>query len=181
MSLNRDLPYPADSLIDCGQTYHEANSTYISCCVAVRNMQRNVFVLPREKKLGGMTLHTTMFIAEYGYWTHVESPSLRRTSAFPENGAPTDEDVTIVDVYDEVAAKMDAFHVPKWGSKAVQRKYAFELPGIPSEATYLKVVYPFTCMGSDSASPSLYITSNSVVTYFFLRVFRFKLRHCRWV
>jgi len=154
MSLNRDLPYPADSLIDCGQTYHEANNTYISCCVAVRNMQRNVFVLPREKKLGGMTLHTTLFIVVYGR-DSPRVPSLRRTSAFLENGAPTGEDVTIVDVYEEVAAKMDAFHVPKWGSKAVQRKYAFELAGIPSEATYLKVVYPFTCMGCDSMSPSL--------------------------
>jgi len=40
------------ALVGRAQTYHEANSTYVSCCVAVRNMQRNVFVLPREKKLG---------------------------------------------------------------------------------------------------------------------------------
>lgn len=96
------------------------------------------------------------------------------------NGAATDEDVTLVDVYEEVAAKMDAFHVPKWGSKAVQRKYAFELPGIPSEATYLKVVYPFTCMAGGSAGAwfAPHLTRSQPTRS--LRGFRIQRRRCRW-
>jgi hypothetical protein len=94
------------------QTFYPSLHAYVSCCVAVRNMQRNVFVLPRDKKL---------------------APS----------GAVTDEDVGLVDVYEEVSAAMDAARIPKWASKGVVRRYAFELPGVPAEATYLKVVYPY--------------------------------------
>ena len=55
----------------------------------------------------------------------------------------TDEPVSFLDVYNEVAEKMDALHITKWASKAVQRKYAFEMPGVPAEAQYLKILYPF--------------------------------------
>ena len=48
---------------------------------------------------------------------------------------------------------MDAARIAKWASKSVVRKYAFELPGVPAEASYLKVVYPFTGASRARARP----------------------------
>lgn len=60
----------------------------------------------------------------------------------------TDDDVTMPMVYEEIAKKMDENNIQQWASKVVTRKYGFELPNIPGEANYLKVVYPFSCMPS---------------------------------
>jgi DNA polymerase alpha subunit A len=38
---------------------------------------------------------------------------------------------------------MKRFQVASFKSKACKRKYAFELPDIPKEAEYLKVLYPY--------------------------------------
>ncbi|KAI8588729.1 DNA polymerase family B-domain-containing protein [Geranomyces variabilis] len=96
-----------------GKVENKANGSFISCCCVVNNIQRNVFVLPRDKLLGG-------------------------------DGHPTDKEVTMTDVYTEFDELRRKHRVTEFASAKVTRNYAFELPGVPAEAEYLKVVYPFS-------------------------------------
>ncbi|KAL2181996.1 uncharacterized protein P884DRAFT_326603 [Thermothelomyces heterothallicus CBS 202.75] len=59
-------------------------------------------------------------------------------------GVETTEQVEMMDVYQEVDAIMTKMNVQMHKIKACTRKYAFELPDIPAEAQYLKLLYPYT-------------------------------------
>ncbi|KAJ8125386.1 hypothetical protein O1611_g8253 [Lasiodiplodia mahajangana] len=61
-----------------------------------------------------------------------------------KNGEDTSEEVEIPDVYSEVEDIMSKMNVERHMVKPCNRKYAFELPGIPQEAQYLKLLYPYT-------------------------------------
>lgn len=58
-------------------------------------------------------------------------------------GRDTEEEVEFKDVYAEVDNLMTKLKVPMHKIKPSLRKYAFELPGIPKEAEYLKLLYPY--------------------------------------
>ncbi|KAF9357147.1 DNA-directed DNA polymerase alpha catalytic subunit pol1 [Mortierella sp. NVP85] len=96
-----------------GKVLQKASNNYISCCVAVQNMERNLFVLPRDKRVDGQ-------------------------------GNETDIEVDLADVYSEFDKILLANRITSWQSKPVERKYAFDLPGIPSSANYLKAVYKYS-------------------------------------
>ncbi|ETS76379.1 hypothetical protein PFICI_11766 [Pestalotiopsis fici W106-1] len=59
------------------------------------------------------------------------------------DGVSTDETVEMMDVYTEVDEIMTKMKVGMHKIKACTRKYAFELPNIPAEAQYLKLLYPY--------------------------------------
>ncbi|KAJ4292142.1 DNA-directed DNA polymerase alpha catalytic subunit pol1 [Collariella sp. IMI 366227] len=59
-----------------------------------------------------------------------------------QRGIETTEQVDMMDVYNEVDTIMTKMNVGMYKIKACNRKYAFELPGIPEEAQYLKLLYP---------------------------------------
>ncbi len=59
------------------------------------------------------------------------------------NGRETTEEVEMNDVYQEVDALMSKLKVGMHKIKSCTRKYAFELPNIPKEAEYLKLLYPY--------------------------------------
>jgi len=61
-----------------------------------------------------------------------------------QDGEETSEEVEMMDVYTEVDAMMTKMNVGMYKIKACTRKYAFELPGIPKEAQYMKLLYPYT-------------------------------------
>ncbi|RYP92260.1 hypothetical protein DL770_001573 [Monosporascus sp. CRB-9-2] len=61
-----------------------------------------------------------------------------------KDGRDTSEEVEMMDVYSEVDEIMTKMKVDMHKIKACTRKYAFELPGIPKEAQYLKLLYPYT-------------------------------------
>jgi DNA polymerase alpha subunit A len=65
-----------------------------------------------------------------------------------ERGVETDEEVGMMDVYKEIDALMSKMHVDMFKIKACTRKYAFELPGIPKETQYMKLLYPYTSESS---------------------------------
>ncbi|KAI8601789.1 DNA polymerase family B-domain-containing protein [Dissophora ornata] len=96
-----------------GKVLQRATNTYISCCVAVQNMERNLYVLPRAKRVD-------------------------------KQGKETDVEVDMTDVYTEFDSIRQAHKISSWLSKPVERKYAFDLPGIPTSAEYLKVVYKYS-------------------------------------
>ncbi|KAK5169830.1 DNA-directed DNA polymerase alpha catalytic subunit pol1 [Saxophila tyrrhenica] len=55
----------------------------------------------------------------------------------------TSEEVGMNHVYDEVVQIMSRYKVNTHKIKPCSRKYAFELPGIPKEADYLKLLYSY--------------------------------------
>ncbi|KAG2413667.1 hypothetical protein HFD88_002856 [Aspergillus terreus] len=60
-----------------------------------------------------------------------------------KHGRETDEEVDMEDVYSEVDEMMSRLRVGMHKIKPCTRKYAFEIPGIPREAEYLKLLYPY--------------------------------------
>ncbi|KAF2747391.1 DNA polymeras-like protein alpha catalytic subunit [Sporormia fimetaria CBS 119925] len=63
-----------------------------------------------------------------------------------KNGRPTDEEVSLSDVSDEVDTIMSRHRVGLHKIKPCTRKYAFELSDIPKEADYLKLLYGYDKM-----------------------------------
>ncbi|KAI1417715.1 hypothetical protein F5Y13DRAFT_201274 [Hypoxylon sp. FL1857] len=61
-----------------------------------------------------------------------------------KGGEDTSEEVEMMDVYSEVDEIMTKMKVDMHKIKSCTRKYAFELPGIPKEGQYLKLLYPYT-------------------------------------
>ncbi|KAI1376768.1 hypothetical protein F4677DRAFT_417926 [Hypoxylon crocopeplum] len=61
-----------------------------------------------------------------------------------KGGQDTSEEVEMMDVYSEVDEIMTKMKVDMHKIKSCTRKYAFELPGIPKEGQYLKLLYPYT-------------------------------------
>lgn len=60
-----------------------------------------------------------------------------------KRGVDTLEEVDMGQVYEEVDSLMTKFGVGMHKIKPCTRKYAFELPDIPKEADYLKLLYPY--------------------------------------
>ncbi|ORY69962.1 uncharacterized protein BCR38DRAFT_384527 [Pseudomassariella vexata] len=61
-----------------------------------------------------------------------------------QDGQDTSEEIEMMDVFTEVDEIMTKMKVGMHKIKACTRKYAFELPDIPKEGQYLKLLYPYT-------------------------------------
>lgn len=59
------------------------------------------------------------------------------------HGRETTEEIEMEDVFTEVAEIMTKLRVETHKIKSCSRKYAFELPDIPKEADYLKLMYSY--------------------------------------
>ncbi|UKZ78218.1 hypothetical protein TrVFT333_005953 [Trichoderma virens FT-333] len=60
------------------------------------------------------------------------------------DGEETGDEVDMTNVYTEVDEIMTKMNVGMYKIKKCERKYAFELPDIPKEAEYMKLLYPYT-------------------------------------
>jgi DNA polymerase alpha subunit A len=60
------------------------------------------------------------------------------------HGRDTTEEVDMKDVYEEVDEMMGKMRVGMHKIKPCTRKYAFELPDVPKEGDYLKLLYPYS-------------------------------------
>ncbi|KAI9099252.1 DNA polymerase family B-domain-containing protein [Phlyctochytrium arcticum] len=96
-----------------GKVLNRRDGSYISTCAVVQNIQRNLFILPREYVLD-------------------------------DGGHPTDIEVEFSAVYREFDELRRKHNVKEFLSGTVSRQYAFELPGVPAESDYMKVIYPFS-------------------------------------
>lgn len=60
-----------------------------------------------------------------------------------DKGQETNTLVDMSDVYTEIGDLCSQKRITKFAVKEVSRKYAFELPDVPAEADYLKVLYGY--------------------------------------
>lgn len=60
------------------------------------------------------------------------------------HGRDTTEEVDMKDVYEEVDEMMGKMRVGMHKIKPCTRRYAFELPDVPKEGEYLKLLYPYS-------------------------------------
>nr|XP_048719303.1 DNA polymerase alpha catalytic subunit isoform X1 [Caretta caretta] len=95
-----------------GKVWIESAETYVSCCVTVKNIERTIYLLPRE-----MQMDLT-------------------------SGKEMENPVTMMNVYqefnDQIAVK---YKIMKFRSKKVEKNYAFEIPDVPVKSDYLEVRY----------------------------------------
>ncbi|XP_051538703.1 DNA polymerase alpha catalytic subunit isoform X3 [Myxocyprinus asiaticus] len=94
-----------------GKVWIESAKAHVSCCVAVKNIERTMYLLPREHKVNLAT------------------------------GQKTENPVGMMDVYQEFNGLSEKFKIMKFKSKPVTKNYAFEIPDIPSQSEYLEVRY----------------------------------------
>uniref|UniRef100_A0A8C5BX58 DNA polymerase n=1 Tax=Gadus morhua TaxID=8049 RepID=A0A8C5BX58_GADMO len=94
-----------------GKVWIESAKAHVSCCVAVKNIERTMYFLPREHRVN------------------------------TKNGVVSDTPVGLMDVYQEFNELSERFKIMKFKSKKVEKSYAFEIPDIPTQCEYLEVRY----------------------------------------
>ncbi|KAK0061049.1 DNA polymerase alpha catalytic subunit [Biomphalaria pfeifferi] len=94
-----------------GKVHLEKAKAYVSCCVAVKNIERRIFILPRPKRVNVKT------------------------------NLETSEDVTMPMVFEEFNTLTEKYKIDKFRSARVKKNYAFEKLDVPVEADYLEVRY----------------------------------------
>lgn len=99
-----------------GKLKDKTSGAWVSCCVTVENLQRNLFVLPRERRV-----------------EEDEGGEIYETDEIPAQ----------TDVYDDFDRARKKAGIKSWKAKFVKRNYAFGEEDVPKEATWLKVVYGF--------------------------------------
>uniref|UniRef100_A0A8C5C1N9 DNA polymerase n=1 Tax=Gadus morhua TaxID=8049 RepID=A0A8C5C1N9_GADMO len=100
-----------------GKVWIESAKAHVSCCVAVKNIERTMYFLPRE---------------HMRYQFNVGNET---------NGVVSDTPVGLMDVYQEFNELSERFKIMKFKSKKVEKSYAFEIPDIPTQCEYLEVRY----------------------------------------
>ncbi|XP_030058230.1 DNA polymerase alpha catalytic subunit isoform X2 [Microcaecilia unicolor] len=95
-----------------GKVWIESAKTHVSCCVTVKNVERTIYLLPRET------------------WVELSS------------GKDTGTPVTMMDIYQEFSEHIAVkYKIMKFKSKKVEKSYAFEIPDVPDKSEYLEVKY----------------------------------------
>ncbi|EEB96533.1 hypothetical protein MPER_04320, partial [Moniliophthora perniciosa FA553] len=140
-----------------GKLKDKTTGAWVSCCVTVEGLERNLFVLPRQKR------------AEEG-----------------EDGRlyDTDEVPSQADVYRDFDAIRRKAGIGKFKGKFIQRKYAFGEPDVPrEETTWMKVAYPFTepQLPNTAQSPNIARIFGTNTSAFELLVLKRKIMGPCWI
>ena len=110
----------AGKLYFVGKVQDKKSGAWLSICVTVENLERNLFVLPRERRM-----------EDDGFGNEYE----------------TDEVPGLPDVYSDFDRLRKKAGIKGFRAKFVKRKYAFGEKDVPrDERQWMKVVYPFTGM-----------------------------------
>jgi DNA polymerase alpha subunit A len=100
-----------------GKLKDKASGAWVSCCVTVEGIERNLFVLPQQKRM-----------------EQDEDGELYETDMVPG----------MQDVYNDFDMIRKKVGIKSWKGKFVKRKYAFGESDVPrEESQWLKVVYGF--------------------------------------
>lgn len=143
-----------------GKVKDKSSGTWVSACLAIGGMQRNLFVLPRQ---------------------------LRVVEQENEAGETEIVDTDIVpgkqDVYgdfDRIRRKLD---IKAWKARWVKRKYAFDMKDIPKEAEWMKVLYSYeeSQIPIDACSPNILRVFGTNTSIFELFVLKRKIMGPCWL
>jgi len=100
-----------------GKLKDKSSGAWISCCVTVENIERNLYVLPREKRV-----------------EMDEEGEMHDTDVVPDKG----------DIHDDFDMIRKQLGIKSWRGKFVKRKYAFGEKELPrGESKWMKVVYGY--------------------------------------
>ncbi|KAL0579487.1 DNA-directed DNA polymerase alpha catalytic subunit pol1 [Marasmius crinis-equi] len=140
-----------------GKVKDKTSGAWISACVTVENLERNLFVLPRAKRV------------EEG-----------------EDGKyyDTDEVPSPTDVYGDFDAIRRKSGIGKFKGKFVERMYAFGESDVPREKTsWLKVAYPFSepQLPSNIQSPNIARVFGTNTSSFELLVLKRRIKGPCWI
>ncbi|KAF4610852.1 hypothetical protein D9613_006632 [Agrocybe pediades] len=140
-----------------GKFKDKSNDSWASCCVTVENMERNLFVLPREKRV-----------------EQDEEGALHETDVVP---SPDDVD-------DDFDLMRKQLKIKSYRSKFVKRKYAFGEKDISrGETQWMKVVYgynePAVPMNAESQNIAQILGTNT--SAFELLVLKRKIMGPCWI
>ncbi|XP_012281139.1 DNA polymerase alpha catalytic subunit [Orussus abietinus] len=109
-------PYKQPGIVHLfGKAYVPSANIYVSCCIMIKNIERRIYLLPRE-------------------YTKSENPD-------PDS---ENKQVSLSDVYKEFNELADKKGIKSFRSCSVSKYYAFEKEGVPNFSEYLEVRYPAT-------------------------------------
>ncbi|XP_061437934.1 DNA polymerase alpha catalytic subunit [Lethenteron reissneri] len=95
-----------------GKVLLEDTRSYVSCCVTIQNIERCLYLLPRDKRVDVKT-----------------------------GLAVDDAPISMKDVYEEFNSLADKFRIMKFKIRKVEKCYAFENKDVPVQSEYLEVKY----------------------------------------
>ncbi|KAG5716236.1 DNA polymerase alpha catalytic subunit [Termitomyces sp. T112] len=140
-----------------GKFKDKTSGAWLSCCVTVEAIQRNLFVLPRDRRVEGD-----------------EDGNIHETDVIP----------TPQDVHGDFEMIRKQIGVKSWKGKFVKRKYAFGEKDVPrGESQWLKVVYGFDDpqIPSNACSPNIAQIFGTNTTAFELLVLKRKIMGPCWL
>ncbi|CCM02599.1 uncharacterized protein FIBRA_04702 [Fibroporia radiculosa] len=141
-----------------GKTQDKVSRTWISCCVTIENLQRNLFVLPRERKME----------------EDDETGKLYETDVVPD----------MSDVFSDFDRIRKHAGIKSWKGKFVKRRYAFGEKDVPKgESQWFKVVYGFEepQLPNNACSPSIARIFGTSTSAFELLVLKRKIMGPCWL
>ncbi|KZT09817.1 uncharacterized protein LAESUDRAFT_756049 [Laetiporus sulphureus 93-53] len=141
-----------------GKTQDKASKAWLSCCVMVENLQRNLFVLPRERRVD----------------LDEETGEIYETDVIPE----------MSDIYSDFDQIRRRTGIKSWKGKVVKRRYAFGEKDVPrGESQWFKVVYGFNepQLPNNVSSPNFARIFGTNTTAFELLVLKRKIMGPCWL
>lgn len=135
-----------------GKVMDKKTDAWASCCITVENLQRNLFVLPRDRRVETVVVGASdnedddEEMDEYEDEEEQEKRRAKkralRKKQFREE--ETDDIPELQDVYSDFDQVRRKAGIKKFRAKFVKRKYAFGEKEVPrEERMWLKVVYGF--------------------------------------
>ncbi|PCH44462.1 hypothetical protein WOLCODRAFT_105176 [Wolfiporia cocos MD-104 SS10] len=141
-----------------GKVQDKASKAWLSICVTVENLERNLFVLPRERRME----------------EDEETGEMYETDVVPE----------MTDVYSDFDRIRKNAGIKSWKGKFVKRKYAFGEKDVPKgEAQWFKVVYGFNepQLQNTISSPNIARVFGTSTSAFELLVLKRKIMGPCWL
>ncbi|EGN95137.1 hypothetical protein SERLA73DRAFT_77147 [Serpula lacrymans var. lacrymans S7.3] len=118
---------------------------WMSACITVENLQRNLFILPREYRVDAIPVDDEPLSSDDSESKGAATKKKGRPKNV-ENGMvmhATDVVPSQSDVYDDFDRIRRKCGVKSWKGRWVKRNYAFDESKVPKEGDWMKVVYGF--------------------------------------
>ncbi|KIK93692.1 hypothetical protein PAXRUDRAFT_12489 [Paxillus rubicundulus Ve08.2h10] len=143
-----------------GKVKDKTFNTWVSACLAIQGIQRNLFVLPRP-------FQVVQEETEDGETKVVE------TDIVPEKG----------DVYNDFERIRRKVGIKSWKARWVKRNYAFDVSDVPKETEWMKVLYSYEepQIPMDACSPNVYKIFGTNTSIFELFVLKRKIMGPCWL